>query len=437
MMKISLRKIMAAAGLCAIMCVSVAGCGKKAAVNEDAAAFTPRLDTQEETTLEIAGFMGNFEALDKVVNDFNEIYPNVTISYEQNNTHLLRNYLDNNTGIDIFMTTDENIRYADTKENYVGDKCVDLSDCDIDLSAVSKDIISCGMVDGQLTRIPILKNLCGMAVNKSLLEKEGLSIPSNYSEFLDVLDKLKNKGYTPIQSSANHVYSELVINMAMDMIADDAALRNAIAANESSAVDKLTVVFERLQTIIDKGYTDYDINKELPSDNYDASIMNFFEGNVPFWVCNTESFSGTKKRESKSQTYSSNSFEYEYMYVPMGHNGAYEFIEPWYGFSVCKDSDNMDYAIEFMRFMMTEQELNNMGAIKGMPSIAVNGDDVRYQSLYNTANIQESFANDGTIDSNMKNIFTDVCSAYGKGDYSTPKEAAQAFVNGYAAVSSK
>lgn len=28
--------------------------------------------------------------------------------------------------------------------------------------------------------------------------------------------------------------------------------------------------------------------------------MTFFEGNVPFWVCDTEKVSGMKKRESKS-----------------------------------------------------------------------------------------------------------------------------------------
>lgn len=275
----------------------------------------------------------------KLINAFNEIYPNVTISYEQNNTHLLRNYIDNNQGIDIIMTTDENVRYTTNKEDYVGDYCVDLSAEAIYLGDVSENIISCGKVDGKLVRIPILKNLCGMAVNKTLLEKEGLKVPTNYSEFLDVLEKLKQKGYTPIQGAANHVYSELVMNMAMDMIATDDSLKNAVADGDSLAAEKLMGVFERLQTIIDKGYTDYDINKELPSDNYDGSIMKFFEGDVPFWVCNTESFSGTKKRESKSETFSSN----------------------------------------------------------------------------------------------MKTIFTNVCNSYAKGEYATPKKAANAFVKEYAA----
>ena len=55
-----------------------------------------------------------------------------------------------------------------------------------------------------------------------------------------------------------------------------------------------------------------------------------------------------KKRESKSQAFTDNPFEYEFMYVPLGENGVYKYIDSWYGFSVNKYSDNLDYAVEFM-----------------------------------------------------------------------------------------
>lgn len=45
--------------------------------------------------------------------------------------------------------------------------------------------------------------------------------------------------------------------------------------------------------------------------------MTFFEGNVPFWVCDTEKVSGMKKRESKSAAFSANPFEYEFTFAPM------------------------------------------------------------------------------------------------------------------------
>ena len=54
--------------------------------------------------------------------------------------------------------------------------------------------------------------------------------------------------------------------------------------------------------------------------------------------------SGMKKRESKSETFSANPFEYEFLYAPLGDKGAYAYQQPWYGFSVNKDSEEKDDA---------------------------------------------------------------------------------------------
>ena len=56
--------------------------------------------------------------------------------------------------------------------------------------------------------------------------------------------------------------------------------------------------------------------------------MKFFEGDVPFWVCDTEKVSGMKKRESKSEAFSANPFEYEFTFAPMGDNGIYSTALP-------------------------------------------------------------------------------------------------------------
>lgn len=58
------------------------------------------------------------------------------------------------------------------------------------------------------------------------------------------------------------------------------------------------------------------------------------------------------------------------MYAPMGDGGVYEYVEPWYGFAVKKESDAQDYAVEFLRFMARQDELNTLASIKGVPSAA-------------------------------------------------------------------
>ena len=37
-------------------------------------------------------------------------------------------------------------------------------------------------------------------------------------------------------------------------------------------------------------------------------------------------------------------FEYEFLYALLGDSGAYAYLEPWYGFSVSKDSDEAELA---------------------------------------------------------------------------------------------
>ena len=105
-------------------------------------------------------------------------------------------------------------------------------------------------VDNHVVRIPIAENISGMVVNKSLLAKEGLNVPTNYKEFIDVLEKLKNKGYTPIQGAYSHAYNDLVINMAMTMIGNDSELLEKFNNLDPTAAQELKPVFEKLDYII-------------------------------------------------------------------------------------------------------------------------------------------------------------------------------------------
>lgn len=412
----------AAAG---VLAVSVTACS---AQQEQAEGFSPRLDTEKKVTLDIAGFFGNFEALDQVVNNFNEYYPNVIVSYEQNGGTMISEYMKNNPHVDIFMTTDENVR-ANYGDSNALDYCDDLSQMDIDLSAFKDNILDSCYVDGKLVRIPMSENINGIVVNKTLLANEGLSVPTNYSEFVSVLSALKEKGYdAPIQGAETHIYSGLVVNMAMAEIGSDAKLAEALGTGDSYAVEKMTEVFNRIAEFIDAGYTSHEVNSTYPDDNYDGAILTFFEGKVPFWVCDSESVSGMKKRETKSETFKANPFEYEFMSVPMGDSGCYEYYEPWYGFSINKDSDVHDYAEEFMRFLATGDQMRIIAEIKGVPA-AVNGSsDSRYAWFEGSHDTELSYVNDGTVQVHMISGFTNKANSLGKGEISDAGEAAREFV---------
>ena len=249
-----------------------------------------------------------------------------------------------------------------------------------------------------------------------------------------MLEVLKDKGYTPIQGPENAVYSGLIYDMGMAMLGNDEKLLEALNNGDEEAVTKLTVVFERLQELIDKGYIDKDVNAEYPDDNYDGAILKFFEGDVPFWVCNTEKFSGMKKRESKSETFSADPFEYEFTYAPLGDTGVYEFSEPWFGFSVNKNSEDYDYALEFIRFLASEDEINTIASVKGVPSVAKNADNERYPQIGNIEHVELSFINDGTLFNHVKDYIGNTASKLASGEFSSPEEAARSYVERCAEV---
>ena len=138
--------------------------------------------------------------------------------------------------------------------------------------------------------------------------------------------------------------------------------------------------------------------------------------------------SGMKKRESKSETFSANPFEYEFLYAPLGDKGAYAYQQPWYGFSVNKDSEEKEIAVEFLRFMMQEKEIDEMASIKGLPSVAENGTDEWYAGLRDAKSIEASFINDGSVPDSVRAALEQVCNDFGAGVYGNANEAVQAFV---------
>lgn len=424
-MKKKSKKLLAM--LCAgtIALTGVTGCGTDLKTVEKEEKFESALDTQKAVELGISGYMANFEALDQVINDFNDIYPNVTISYEQNTQNGLVDYLNNADYNDIFMTSETNIRVKDQAESYAYDWCEDLAQDEykINTSEIDPELIEACMVDDKLVRIPIAKLMCGIVVNEDLLKENGLEIPQTYDEFLDACKVLKDNGYTPIQASKYHAYSDLMLPMGMALVGNDKDLNAKAMSGDTSYAEALTPVFERLQTLIDNGYLDYSVNETYPDDNYDQAILKFFEGDVPFWVATTECVSGMKKRESKSEAFTKNPFSYKFVNAPMGDKGVFDYEEPWYGFSLNKESKNKDYAVEFLRFMARTDELNKLAEVKGMPSVAIESADENYTDALKPAKMEARYVYNGELNSAVTGAIANACNQMGAGSVGSVDEA--------------
>ena len=99
-------------------------------------------------------------------------------------------------------------------------------------------------------------------------------------------------------------------------------------------------------------------------DNYTQVILRFFEGDVPMMICTGDTVSGTKKRESQSEAFTSSPFNYTFVPIPLTEEGGYFIDSPSIEFSVNKNCDNLDMTNEFMRFLISNEELNAMASVK-------------------------------------------------------------------------
>ncbi len=431
-MKKNLRKLLSLLCVGAVTVTSMIGCGPEETISVEDAAFEPSLDTEKSVELGIAGYMGNFEALDQVVNDFNELYPNVTITYEQNSPDGVVEYLNNSDYCDIFMTNELNVRVADQENSYAYDWCEDLSQesLGINTETIDPELIKACTVDGKLVRLPLAKLMCGIVVNEDILKDNGIEIPQTYDEFVEACETLKGKGYVPIQAAKNHAYSDLMLPMGMAILGNDKDLNDKAMNGDTSYAEGLRPAFEKLKDLIDNGYFDYSLNETYPDDNYDQAILKFFEGDVPFWVCTTECFSGMKKRESKSEAFTANPFSYKFIDAPVGDNGAYVYSEPWYGFSLNKNSQNKDYAVEFLKFLATTDELNKLANVKGMPSVAIKSEDERFEDALNPKKLEARYVYNGELATDITAAIANTCNQMGAGTLETVDDAVAAIEAG-------
>ena len=389
--------------------------------------FTPRLDKDAKIQLDMIGFFGNFEALDQVMNDFNQYYPNITYSYQQIGGSKVEAYLDANPGVDIFMTSREFLR---KKDSTLAGRCIDLSKEEIDLGAIDSQMLSDSCIDGKQLSIPMGQNIYGLVVNTSLLEKEGLTVPENREEFEHALQVLKEKGYTPVQGPADKLYAELTAGMVFSGLCEGEPLREALKkGDEAAAKAALRPAFDLVDLLISNGYTDPDINDAYPEDNYDQAILRFFEGDVPFWMCNTEKVSGMKKRESKSEAFQKEPFSYAFVYPPIGENGSYDYQEPWFGFAAGVSGEHTDYAVEFLRFLATEKEIDQMAEVKGIPSVAANyAAPEIYKNVINEETRKSSIINQGEVTQGMVEKWYTCMQKYAAGGYDSEQEAAEDYL---------
>ncbi|MDR1107568.1 MAG: ABC transporter substrate-binding protein, partial [Spirochaetaceae bacterium] len=155
--------------------------------------------------------MGSWRAddvaqMNNLLAEYKKIKPNVTIQFRPTNppdyNATLRLQLDGGTGPDLMYARS----YAPGRELFNAGYFADCSDIPgVTQNFSAANLAPWQMPDGKMFAVPFAAVSHAVYYNKTIFQKEGLSIPKTWQEFLSLCGTLAAKGYTPL---ANGVADE-------------------------------------------------------------------------------------------------------------------------------------------------------------------------------------------------------------------------------------
>ena len=364
-MKRNRNKKWAVSALILAMLLCLMSCGKDTPKDQGTkAGFKPKLDTKTECTITVSGHYENFEALEAEFNRFAEYYPNVTMNYVFMDDYkkVIGTALKGTEAPDIFFTypnwTDAN--YEDAEN--LADPALG-----IDLSCLRSSLIYKDSA-GNVPTVPVYTTTYGMLVNEDIFKKENIAIPKTYDELVAACEALKKAGYnSPIMAYNNgsDMLFPLFYPYFCAQIQGNEAALSKLNAMEDGAGEYMRSALELTADFMSRGFIDLESCNEIKN-NYEAVILRFFEGDVPMMLASGNTVSGTEKRQSKSEAFTANPFTYSFHPVPSTDKGGYFLNIISIGFAVNKNSQNLNMANEFMRFLVSSEEMNRMAQVKRM-----------------------------------------------------------------------
>ncbi|MDD7185201.1 MAG: sugar ABC transporter substrate-binding protein [Oscillospiraceae bacterium] len=254
---------------------------------------------------------------------------------------------------------------------------------DEEKSVYLDSIIEQGTVDGKLYALGAMESSVGLYYNKSILAEAGIEVPDKdnpwtFSEFLDILEKLKpvmdsKNGYPldmtfPVGEASIYYYAPFIWSNGGDLISDD-----GLKADGYFNSDKNEEVFNYFRNLVEKKYMS------------STPIENLFEsGRAAF------KFDGAWEVNTIYQSY--NDIELgvaPYIVSDNWDGGRYTPTGSW-AYAITSETENVDGATELVKWMSgVESGILLYENTKSMPStyeayeqITTFEEDENYKALY-------------------------------------------------------
>lgn len=139
------------------------------------------------------------EQMNRLLAEYKKIAPNVTIRFQPTNppdyNATLRLQLDSSTGPDLMYARSYAAGLELFNAGYFAD-CTDIPGLMDNFTA--SNLAPWQTPDGKMFAVPFAAVSHAVYYNKNIFQKEGLSIPTTWEDFLTLCRTLKSRGYTPL-----------------------------------------------------------------------------------------------------------------------------------------------------------------------------------------------------------------------------------------------
>ena len=387
MIKKGIRLLLAAMVTGALILGTGCGQGQTTPASSSAAGkttgFTPALDTKTACNITVTGSYKNFEALEDEFIRFNKYYPNVKLEYStmDNYKKNIETALKGDSAPNIYFTYPWMVG-RDEYKNAMG-SAENLEDpaLKMDLGHIRKGSL-CRNDKNECIMLPVFDTTYGILVNEKLFKDNGLEVPTTYDELLKVCAAFKEKGYKiPLlcymKDKTLSLYAMFYPHLCAELTKQSGSVE-ALNEHKEGCSEYLRSTMELAYSFWKENIIDPADTKNL-EDNYNALILRFFEGDIPMMVSNGDTVSGTAKRESQSEKFTKEPFSYSFHPLPTTDKGGYFLITNSLSLAVNKNCKDLDMTNEFMRFLSTKDELNNISKVKRLMTVT---EDMSLDGIY-------------------------------------------------------
>lgn len=217
-------------------------------------------------------------------------------------------------------------------------------------SNMNDDLLGASPVDGKNYSVPVNGYWEGMFVNKSVLEAAGVEVPdanTTWDEFMDICQKIKDAGYTPVAASLAqipHYWFEFTIYNQLTP-----TTHNVLPKSVDDDHGKAWVAgIEDIKAMYEKGY----FPDNTLSGTDDETFQAFIDGKAAFLVDGSWKLGGIEEATDDIENFT-------VTYVPgKGERKATDIIGGLSsGYYITKkawdDPEKRDAAVKFVEYMTT------------------------------------------------------------------------------------